>query len=408
MEEEVTIQVCDKIMGSGKTTASINKMKEDVESNYIFITPYLDEVDRIKESCPDRNFTSPQNKGKGKLDNLHNLLGTKRNIASTHALFSVYNSYTIELIRNGNYKLILDEVCNAVEKINISKSDLQLLQRDKCISIEDNDKVRWIKEDYDGKFNELKEKAESGTLLLSKGVFLFWEFPVEVFKCFKEVIVLTYLFDGQVQKYYYDINNVKFDYIGIDKNDKGELVFSKDSQHDFSYVKELKNKIHILDDAKMNLIGENDTALCVSWFEREKGKRNKPLIKELKNNLVNLYRKKMPSSSGTRLWTTYKDYEKLLSGKGYTSCFIPCTIRATNKYKDRTHLAYCVNIYFNPIMKNFFLDRDVKVEEDKYAVSEMVQWIWRSAIREHNEIWIYIPSKRMRNLLINWLEDISK
>ncbi|MCT9509257.1 hypothetical protein KTJ05_18660, partial [Acinetobacter baumannii] len=37
--------------------------------------------------------------------------------------------------------------------------------------------------------------------------------------------------------------------------------------------------------------------------------------------------------------------------------------------------------------------------------SEMVQWIWRSAIREGNPINIYVPSSRMRSLLQRWLND---
>jgi len=40
-------------------------------------------------------------------------------------------------------------------------------------------------------------------------------------------------------------------------------------------------------------------------------------------------------------------------------------------------------------------------------LSEMVQWVWRSAIREGNEIVLYVPSERMRNLFTNWLEQTS-
>ena len=43
------------------------------------------------------------------------------------------------------------------------------------------------------------------------------------------------------------------------------------------------------------------------------------------------------------------------------------------------------------------------MEEDAYALSELIQWIFRSAIRDGKEIWLYIPSKRMRNLLIDWI-----
>ena len=39
-----------------------------------------------------------------------------------------------------------------------------------------------------------------------------------------------------------------------------------------------------------------------------------------------------------------------------------------------------------------------------YALSEMIQWIFRSRIRNNEDINIYIPSSRMRNLLIEFLE----
>ena len=58
-------------------------------------------------------------------------------------------------------------------------------------------------------------------------------------------------------------------------------------------------------------------------------------------------------------------------------------------------------------MKNYFLAYGVEVQEDVYALSEMIQWIWRSAIRDGEEIWVYIPSNRMRALLENWLNDLA-
>ena len=47
------------------------------------------------------------------------------------------------------------------------------------------------------------------------------------------------------------------------------------------------------------------------------------------------------------------------------------------------------------------------MHDDEYALSEMIQWIWRSAIRDGKEIWVYIPSRRMRELLKKWLLDLS-
>ena len=43
------------------------------------------------------------------------------------------------------------------------------------------------------------------------------------------------------------------------------------------------------------------------------------------------------------------------------------------------------------------------MDEDAYALSEMLQFIWRSAIRDGKEIWVYLPSVRMRSLLEEWI-----
>ena len=63
---------------------------------------------------------------------------------------------------------------------------------------------------------------------------------------------------------------------------------------------------------------------------------------------------------------------------------------------------YMVDIRIN----QFFSIHDVKLtkyDEDMYALSEMIQFICRSAVRKHEDIWVYIPSRRMRNLLNNYI-----
>ena len=140
------VKVCDTIMGAGKTESAITLMNQDKESRYVFITPYLDEVERIKRSCSGRKFKDPQSKGKGKLENLHYLLSMRDNITSTHALFESYNDETISLIQDGGYKLILDEVFQAVQTIPISPKDLQMLKRE-MIEVDSEYRVRWVNDD---------------------------------------------------------------------------------------------------------------------------------------------------------------------------------------------------------------------------------------------------------------------
>ena len=83
--------------------------------------------------------------------------------------------------------------------------------------------------------------------------------------------------------------------------------------------------------------------------------------------------------------------------------FVACNARATNDFSQRHVLMYMLNRYFNPNQADFFSARGYKLDEDQFALSELLQWIWRSAIRNGEPINIYIPSTRMRNLLQEWL-----
>jgi len=393
-------------MGAGKSQSAIHYMNTH-DDHYIYLTPYLEEVERIKQQCSDKKFISPENKGGGKLENLHHLLAKRNNVSSTHALFSAYNQYTMELIRNGDYVLILDEVFGVLEEVKLKKSDIDVLFNSGLACMDkDGQHVKWLVDNYDGtKFSDVMGKAKSHNLIYFNNSMMFWTFPIEIFKAFKEVIVLTYLFDSQIQKYYYDYNNIEIEYIGV-QHENGEYSFTSNNTAQKSKY-DLLSLIHIEDSKNLNRIGDDKNALSSSWFKRDRRTKEKPLIGILKNNIYNYLHNKTSSISGNTMWTVFKDYRSLIKGKGYSSRFVSCNIRATNEYRDCTRLAYCINVFFNPNVKNYFYDHGIEVDEDTYALSEMIQWIWRSAIRDGKDIWVYIPSKRMRDLLTEWIINVS-
>ena len=71
-------------------------------------------------------------------------------------------------------------------------------------------------------------------------------------------------------------------------------------------------------------------------------------------------------------------------------------------------MAYMVNRFADPNIMKFFHTKDISIDADKFALSEMLQWVWRSAIRDNKPINLYIPSKRMRDLLIDWIETTKQ
>lgn len=61
------------------------------------------------------------------------------------------------------------------------------------------------------------------------------------------------------------------------------------------------------------------------------------------------------------------------------------------------------NLYMNPFEQRFFSTYGVTIDNDGLALSTLLQWIFRSAIREGKEVDLYIPSSRLRNLLNKYL-----
>lgn len=375
-------------------------------NNYIYITPFLSEVERIKNSVTSKKFYSPEQRGEGKLTSLKELIKQGKNVASTHALFSTADDELKELLKMNNYVLILDEVMEVVSQVNISSYDINLLIHNEQIVIDEFGKVLWNKEkygDYKGKFEDLMVMALHDRLIMANKTLMLWMFPADIFSCFEEVYILTYMFDGQIMKYYYDLYNIKYEYLSVRKiNGDFEFVEYNDDKS------KLINLINISEDIKLNSIGNDKFALSYSWYDTALDS----YLEVLKKNITNFFINKCKAKSKEVLWTTFlgdKDcIRKKLQNKGHQSinCFAPMNSRATNEYRDRKYIAYTVNRFINPYMKAFFNSKGIEVNEDKYALSEMLQFIFRSAIRCGESINIYIPSKRMRNLLKNWIEEI--
>jgi len=396
------INVVDSLMGTGKTNFAIKTINENPEKRFIYITPYLDEIKRVKSSTENFNkLYEPQYKGTNKNDNLHQLLKDGKNICSTHALFKKANNITREALKANKYILILDEVMDVVEELNnFTRDDFSSLIGELDLAYVEDDFLIWREDklDYNGRYNDIKEMSLNKNLVCINEKLLYWNFPVDIFAYFDEVYILTYLFDAQLQKYYYEFFNVKYDKFQVEN---GMLVnYSKTRERD--KVKEISKLINICEDEKLNAIGNGKYNMSMQWYKKDDGTLQGILARNLGNWFNNLNRN---HKAEARLWTTFNDFKNNLKGKGYTRNFISINSRATNDYKDTNVLAYTVNRYVKPTLLHFFSKRNISVNQEQYALSEMLQWIWRSRIRENKSIDIYIPSKRMRDLLKKYISE---
>lgn len=386
-------------MGSGKTSWSIQHINRNPFDNFLYITPFLDEVNRIIKNS-NRDFKQPINKGNGKLDSINELLACQSDIASTHELFKHLDEESRENIKEGHYTLILDEVLNVIEPYdNIRNDDMKLLKESGCVTVDDDGFVIWNKEkmDYDTKYNEIKILADNRSLIYINQKLLLWRYPPEIFTLFDKIYILTYLFESSILKNYFDLYQIEYEQKSIAEKD-GEYHITDHFVPDTSiYIEKIK-----IYDGKLNEnIYQKINGLSVTWF---RAKINQDNIKQIKRNLYNYFSNILSAKAETIMWTTFKDYKNKLKGKGYSNQFVSYNCRSTNDYDDRFNLAYCVNVYLHPGITQFFKQRGINIDEDLYGLSEMIQWIWRSRIRKGENINIYIPSMRMRNLLIAWMK----
>lgn len=423
------ITVVDAPMGKGKTSWAIQYMNELGEQIFrnkvIYITPYLDEVKRVKENVNTIDLIEPELKYKDgkstKLAHLKELLYEGADIISTHAMFKNVDDDIMDLLKTNGYILILDEVFQVIENIKIKKNDLKLILNSKwIIPVEENNQglYKWnyeIAPNDDTDFEYIKDYADTNNLYIFNNTALYWTFPSSVFKLFKETFILTYLFEAQIQAYYYKLHNIEYIIKTIDNSNGVYNLIDYNPSYDLEFKNKIKKLINIYDgDMNYNYIPrkihreKEKTFLSSTWFKKRdlNSKKQRDI---LKRNMDNFFRNICNAKANNRLWTTYKDSTDDLKGRRYSKQFLSYTTRATNQYKNIENMAFMMNLYMNPNESNYFMCQNIVVNEDLLAISDMLQWIFRSAIRDNKPINIYIPSKRMRELFLRWMnnENIS-
>lgn len=405
---EPLIQVWDSFMGSGKSSLAIRQINNEPERRYIVIVKYIEEADRIVQECKSANIVQPIEKNGSKQAHFHELLRDGRSMVITHKLYSQLSikSRERDLIRHYGYMLYMDEAAEVVEMLPLNDYDRNEIL-DRYVSVGENGKLQWMVEDYDYKGNHgrIKQKIESGAVIYYKNKMFMWLLPIELLRAFDHVVVMTFMFEASHMKAYLDIHHMRYETWHI--HDR-ELV--KGRQDMTSIVRELRQKIAVYD-GKLNECGNGYYTLSYNWNRKAK-KADKERIER---DGLNYLKNKHSAKANEAQWTSYKGTDKYGDAKdenpklcgNYASSFVPFNCVATNKHGERRHLAYLVNPFENPVIKMWYRDQGVSLNDEAFALSSLLQWIWRSAIRNGKDVTIYIPSERMRGLLNAFLETGS-
>lgn len=402
------IHVIDSICGSRKTGTMFKAIKASPEERYLYITPFLSEIeDRIPKEMKGMGFHSPNNLGKGKLSDFKRLAERGVNIASTHVLFGMFTPEIVDLLIEKEYILVIDEAVNCVGLIptEFKPSDCRALLAGDFVLIDEGNrgKLSWNEERYplhDGKYSTIRNLCNMEMLYSHKGIFLFWEYSPTLLRGLQEVYVLTYLFGGSGMKGWLEINKIPYEM--IDPEEWG-----------------LRSEKEIKDVIRKNLtIGENRT---LTNAKQQRGTLSDSWFQKCSLDSSNKYRSIMRSyvvTHGIRgdvlFWTTFKAHAKKLAAAGYSKgingnpedkCFLPMNLRAVNNYAHKTHCIYSLNRFVNPIEAQYIRANGGSVDEDMFALGELIQFMFRGCIRNGEPMNILLLSHRMRKLLEDWLEE---
>ena len=405
------IYVVDALMGTGKTSAVMRFLEDSLESTedrFLYISPFRKDmqnlISRVSKMCTKNHFYTPERVDGALLNGFKKLLREKKNIASTHALFKRYDEEVLELLKEGKYHLIIDEAMDCLEDAKLpvhplswqSWMDYGIITENKTTGLLDIH-LDMLDETFFG-YDFLKE-LDKYNVAYDHGHTLFFKIPINRFDVFKDVTILTYMFKYSIQYYYFMSDKkkytIKYRYVG--KDERG-----------FKLVDRIKDAIRLKPDPSLFNLIEGDggvnhvglstdkrRALSKTWFSTAD---KRPLKESIKTVVRDIWK----CDESDLIWTVFKNNREEIGGD--MDGFLSCGARSTNEYMDRHHVIYGINRYMNTSLPLYFGKRGVEVDQDMWALQDMLQWIYRSAVRKGEPINLYIPSKRMRNLLKMWLE----
>lgn len=417
------VEVLDAIMGSGKTTEIFKWIDANPEYSYIYVSPMLTEVDnggRIHKEVRNVVFHSPSTEmSDSKTEDMNKLLSDGKSIACTHSLYLSMNNYSMDLIEKGNYCVIFDEEINVMSDFKgYSVEDILWLEQEGYITRDESDgSVIWNREDdllenSKHSYSYFKNLCDKKSLYITrfdkssspdKKVMMISQVPVRLLECASRVIAITYMFKGSVLDCFLKLKG--FDTVPFIEV---QVVDLKPSHY-----KDLLTLIP--PDGKTKSM-----SLSASWWLNKASAED---VQGVRNYILRNARK-YAGTPDKLSFTLPKERAKDLNKSSKTKTVNPIGFvyhkneygekvhnwlatqtRATNKYSDKTTMVHCYNRYPLLTVSSYLKDYKQPLDQDVFALSELLQWAFRGCLRNGEPMVLCCASQRMYDLADKWLND---
>jgi hypothetical protein len=428
LNSSLTFNIIDAPMGAGKTTAIINMINANTDTNKRFIvcTPYITECERIAKATGAKTPF-----GKKKECFMEYLKGTE-NIVCTHKLCDLFDDGIRDILKQSKQKniLVIDETPNLIKNIvgsrhlaskddsafvdRFSSGDIALIQNAGLIYLSDDcSRVCWNNDnDYNkpdniGVFASIKRYAETCDLYnygaskdISKINSIIALTKQELFTWFDEVWIFSYMVKGSLLDNYCQLNKIDISYYHIENSQ--DII----QGYKFEYPPNL-DRLEVIHDDKLNF-NNWKPSLAKNWYIQQKIKKTNKELDILKKR-ARACKDKYKGKNEPYYWTTFTDnIDDIVSKNIAKKCFIPCNQKAKNDLKNCTFVMYLCNRFINPNISNWLQSVGLSFDDDLYALSELIQFVYRSNLRvseSDKKVSVYVPSFRMRGLLDDYIQD---
>jgi len=400
------VHVVDRPCGTGKTTEIIRSFIPD--RKYLVVVPLLTEVERIIRDALV-TFVQPEDKPTKSAD-LELLLSEGFNVVTTHRLFSDVGALASRGLLDG-YDIIIDEVLDVVHPIDNAPGPKSFREFyiERGFVEEGADGLVLPTEKWDANLDlvsdtlmsSLYRQAKSGTLYRVDDRFFLWAMPLSLFKAGRSITVYTYMAEGSLMLAYLRKFNIPFSH--------------ERYRHEANFRSKVRQLVEVrsipaLEDPRkgirLSYSGQTDRkgreARDKAVSQALKKLRERPLKGvDLSNVLItcakdNWFRRSSDNNP--------KPGGFAKGSRMFEAIWLPNTTRGTNDYAHASVCIYLYDQYLHPYLSRWLGLAGQPGAGDRYALAELIQWVFRSRVRKREPITLYLPSARMRKIFEEWLE----
>jgi len=435
--KDIVFNFLDAPPGSGKTTAIITHVIEttqeraihDNNKRFLIVTPYLEEVDDICAATPCCQPVGT------KTQEIKELIRQEKDICCTHALFLLFDRETLKLLKDcpKEYELIIDEEISVIspitDRVRAYSSDKDLPKRIIVFALKDFDLacdanllqktednlLKWnynhnySKDKEKSLFDEIEKRTQLYDLFADDKSAVIQVMKRETWESFSSVTFCSYRMKESYLAYYCQLQDIKIKWLHLDN---AQVI----TEGYFEAKPKGLNRIVVFTTDNPNNVNQrnykllHDASYSKSWYQKNIDLKTGWLSENaiaLRNELRNWRNRVMPKGQRDNYyWTSYKGFEDCLADSHLSKKkWVPCNKKATDNYASCTAVGYLINRFPNVSLDHFLKRRGIKVNQKEIALSEFIQFLWRSNIRKkdsNEKIFAFVPSKQLYDSFLEW------